>query len=456
MRRLISLPPVVAALSVALLFASPAGAQPGCRTTSWVSFGADALHCPGGRCAYETSTAQASARFRLSAEPWLRAIDDQIAPGLREGDVLVAVNDLLITTADGGSELANLVPGTPARLTVRRADRLTEVELVPELRCGEPLLLVGSSLLERPEDRRRGVNDGIIATSEHELQAVASASDPEAIDFTKPFRTSGDGLDLSLGMRLRCAACARREADQRWQVEDYPTVIEVEAGGVAAEAGLRVGDRIESIAGHDLRSRRGGRLLFDPPSGDFSVGYRRDGRLAQGQINRRIIKQRIVVVEDRREVRIERGASGWDPEILGALMRGWSELRRATGDVDAQRANAVGSRRWLVDGEHWGLPSWGLLFEAPGGQFFVVNGPADQRRLRLLSRPTVAEVVAGGAAEGAGIRAGDVLMEIDGHPILGSNGTRRLFLGRPGRPVKLQVQRGDRLLQFTIRPEIDR
>ncbi len=440
--------------SAALLLAgAPAASQEECRGASWVWFGADVVHCPGGLCDYDPASDDGEARYRLSAEPWLRAIEDSTAPGLVEGDVLVAVNGYLITTPSGGTELATLDPTTAARLTVRRDDRLVEVDVQPQRRCGEPLMLVGNSLLQRRQDRGRPTRP-----SASDTPASHEPSSPEAgvIDLTRPFRTGRTALDMSLGMVLQCGDCTLRSGEKRWDVEDYPTVSKVVSGGVADEAGLRVGDRVRSIQGRDLRSRRGGQLLFSPPRGDFELGYVRAGRSRTASINRHVVDQRIRQVVDRRVVRIERGENGWDPEVLGALARGWSQLRQegsANFDLDE---DPEGDRRWIVSGSRWGLPAWGLLFEAPDGRFFVVNGAPGDVRARLLSKPRVAEVEAGGPADVAGVKVGDVLLEIDGHPILGSNGTRRLLLGDPRKRVHLQLQRGGDTTGVTLRPETRR
>ena len=112
--------------------------------------GVGLLHCVGGSC--EIFVRRGGVVFhRFSSEPrvWRIAPDGPAAGRLREGDVLVAVDGALVTSVEGGLRLANLAPGRPVRLRVRRAGRELEVEIVPRLGCDFPRLLVTTSA-ERP------------------------------------------------------------------------------------------------------------------------------------------------------------------------------------------------------------------------------------------------------------------------------------------------------------------
>ena len=67
--------------------------------------------------------------------------------------------------------------------------------------------------------------------------------------------------------------------------------------------------------------------------------------------------------------------------------------------------------------------------------------------------PKVAGVVAGGPADRAGIREGDVLLLLDGHSFVGEEGGRALGRLRPGRPLTLQyLEGGETLTTTTITP----
>ena len=105
--------------------------------------GVGLLHCIGGSC--EIFVRREGVVFhRFSSEPRVRRIaaDGPAAGVLREGDVIVAVDDAPVTSFDGGHRLANLRPGQPVRLLVRRGGRETEVRVAPRLGCDFPRLLV--------------------------------------------------------------------------------------------------------------------------------------------------------------------------------------------------------------------------------------------------------------------------------------------------------------------------
>src|SRR5215212_4016136 len=76
--------------------------------------------------------------YRFGTEPRVGGIS---APGkgkLREGDVLVAVNGDLITTEEASDRLYSTRRGQRVRLTVRRAGRTQDVDLVAAEHCIEP------------------------------------------------------------------------------------------------------------------------------------------------------------------------------------------------------------------------------------------------------------------------------------------------------------------------------
>jgi S1-C subfamily serine protease len=62
--------------------------------------------------------------------------------GLAVGDVIVAIDGLLITTLDGGRRLANVPAGTPVLLRIRRGARELEVAVTPTPGCNAPKLTV--------------------------------------------------------------------------------------------------------------------------------------------------------------------------------------------------------------------------------------------------------------------------------------------------------------------------
>jgi len=67
--------------------------------------------------------------------------------------------------------------------------------------------------------------------------------------------------------------------------------------------------------------------------------------------------------------------------------------------------------------------------------------------------PTVGEVVAGSAAERAGLAGGDRILSVDGEPVESWNGLVSAVQARPGRPVRLDLVRGALPLVLTAVPE---
>lgn len=129
---------LLAAIAVALV-ATPSSAQETCPEGRPVTgdLGIDRYRCVGGACEIWTRTELGLAHV-FTTEPRIDALDPEGAGAdrLRVGDVVVAVDDLLITTPAAGLRLANLEPGAPVRLWIRRDGRDLHLEMTPEPGCG--------------------------------------------------------------------------------------------------------------------------------------------------------------------------------------------------------------------------------------------------------------------------------------------------------------------------------
>jgi S1-C subfamily serine protease len=80
--------------------------------------------------------------------------------------------------------------------------------------------------------------------------------------------------------------------------------------------------------------------------------------------------------------------------------------------------------------------------------------PQARTRLGRKGGVEVVEVVEGSPAERAGVRAEDLIVELDGQPIERVDEVQRLMTGQAiGQPLAVQVLRGERLLDLEIRPE---
>ena len=72
-------------------------------------------------------------------------------------------------------------------------------------------------------------------------------------------------------------------------------------------------------------------------------------------------------------------------------------------------------------------------------------------RMEFTSPPEIVGIEAGGPADRAGIRVGDIILTVDGESIAKKTGADRLFKARPGRTLRIGFQRGALRREATIR-----
>jgi membrane-associated protease RseP (regulator of RpoE activity) len=111
------------------------------------------LQCAGGDCSVNNYR-RGEYVHDFSTEPrvWHLRPDGPAAAALREGDFILAIDGVLITTPEGGRRLANLHPGTPIQLLIRRDGRQLTVSLVPTPGCNMPKLVVTAGPSAGPPD----------------------------------------------------------------------------------------------------------------------------------------------------------------------------------------------------------------------------------------------------------------------------------------------------------------
>ena len=80
--------------------------------------------------------------------------------------------------------------------------------------------------------------------------------------------------------------------------------------------------------------------------------------------------------------------------------------------------------------------------------------PPALRRLAGTDRAVgVSDVVATSPADRAGVRPGDMIIDIDGHPVADTTDLQRLMIAELiQRPTAMRLLRGDRLVDVTIVP----
>ncbi len=260
-----------------------------------------------------------SVTWQFRAEPIVR----RVAAGgpsdgkLRAGDVIVAVDGLLITTRAGGDRIANLEPGRPVTITIRRGGRESAYRIVPGERCdseelaelaGEmtaPPAIAQPAPAMPPTARAMGrvPPPRTPAPAMEAMPAIAPPAPPPAsawfgfgISCHNCSVTSSDRGQLEQKLtelraarsrypdnseqvgQLKAMVDALRQSANGWRFEEYPTIYSVDPGSPADRAGMRRGDVLTSIDGVSLLSREGGqRFASVEPGQAVTWTYRRGG-----------------------------------------------------------------------------------------------------------------------------------------------------------------------------------
>lgn len=347
-----------AALLGWLCSAAPAGAQE-CEggLPPYGGIGVDQFECVGASCALFMRNGDPYGHS-FATEPRLRRIDPDgpSAGRIREGDILVAVDDLLITTADGGRRLGSLKPGQPVELTLRRGRQELDVVVTPEASCQF------SALMIRSGDRSawaygRGVP-----------QRGWTSGD-------SVYFATGDSIHVMPDRPPRGYTLVPSPTDSaRWRAFATP-ISDLPVPGAAIDRGFIVTD-----------SLRGGSYTVTGGWEDY-----RDTWLTIQRANARF-------------------------DSLARLGR----LRPPAEFGVELRCGDCGFR--MRDGN--------VVFETE--QF-----------------PIVVSIERSGPADQAGMLVGDILLTVGDRAITSG---RALGALRVGRPVKVEVRRGDRIVELTITP----
>ncbi len=255
--------------------------------------GAPVRSCPGHRlpvadlgiehwscdCTFEVSSEGATQRWYFRGEPTLL----DIRPGgpsdgkLRDGDVLVAVNGLLITTREAGLRLATLKPGEAVRLTIRRNGQERQVTIVPGSRCPPEAPVAPEApavTIVRPAPAAAVATPApparvsVAAAPQPAPPAPAAVAAPAPPEAPRPW----------FGFGITCSHCEILGGNH-WRFSSYPEIYSVDPGSPADRAGLHKGDELIAIDGLSLLKSEGA-ARFDAlePGETVRWTYRRNGR----------------------------------------------------------------------------------------------------------------------------------------------------------------------------------
>lgn len=286
------------------------------------------------------------------AEPEIKEID-RGGPShdkLKDGDVIVAVDGMLITTRKAGIRFANLTAGEPVEFTIRRRGRTRSVTVVPRVAV-EPEVLTELTLHRSdrtntvtiepkvtglPELARsieelsmRSAEIGVMIDSIGLAVPLEFSFFPEfKIDFGNMAPLGWIGFGLSFHGNIQ-----NKDEDKpaEWHFKDPPSIKSVQPGSPADEAGLQVNDVLLEIDGLKLDSRK---------------GSKRFSRMEPGQIVEWKVRRggKTFTVETKAAKRPQRElveAQPLDPDALQPL--------RYTGTLDGTEVEVRGSKNVRVE-----------------------------------------------------------------------------------------------------------
>lgn len=253
--------------------------------------GIGGLRC---NCTYYSSREDDERWWRFRSEPEILNVDDD-GPGagkLREGDVITAIDGMLITTEEAGRRFANVEPGETVRLTLRRNGRIVQASLQAGERCEpEPAPAPEAAPGEIPRLETVPVpapapSTPVTPRTRREVPAPATPQTAPVLPTPPVFPSGWFGFGISCDCVLRMGEVTVSGPEARvtgvpsqapiWEFNEPPRIYSVEPGSPADEAGLQAGDELLEIDGVPLVSEEGGRRFGAVKAGQtVEFTYRR-------------------------------------------------------------------------------------------------------------------------------------------------------------------------------------
>jgi predicted metalloprotease with PDZ domain len=209
---------------------------------------------------------------------------------LEPDDRIISIDGQLITSAEGGRRWSGVGVGRTVTLVVRRGDREREVRIDASLRC-QALPWRWPARADRGDRSLTLLYPTVVGDSGGRMYAralrdFAYAPRDTGRAYTRAQRDYGSRTDFRSQARLArvparfrvlfgfgifCADCAFESdtagAPVSWQFTSSPSVTDVQDGGPAARAGLRVGDVIEAVDGAPITGEEGARRFSEAQPG---------------------------------------------------------------------------------------------------------------------------------------------------------------------------------------------
>ena len=238
------------------------------------NLGISGLSCDG-ECTLTLRDDGSERSWSFSTEPRVFGIEDEgPADGILEpGDLLVAIDGILITTQEGGRRYANLRPGETVDVRYRREGRVREATIHVGGRCqtrARPAMEVGRVPPLPPlPDAARPVRAVAVAPRVKVApvrRTVGVAEEAYGLSVVSRRATAGILAGMSptgkLGVGFSCTECGTRTNDEMgeevWFFSGPIEVTAVNSGGPADGVGIQRGDLIRAIDGKAIDTPEGG------------------------------------------------------------------------------------------------------------------------------------------------------------------------------------------------------